>query len=94
MNEENNDSFYPNYNYIKIYDDDGLNNNKELLNKLKYKDNQIEGLKIFIHKLTEEKVNLLMNEKKHGRPKIKKINQKENFKINNQDISYIKLNNE
>ena len=31
---------------------------------------------------------------KHGRPKIKKINQKENFKINNPDLSYIKLNNE
>ena len=43
-----------------------LNKNKELLDKIHYQDEQIEGLKIVINKFADEREKILFKEKKNS----------------------------
>ena len=54
--------FFISFQNLEINYENELNKNKELINKLNYQNDQIEGLKIFIHKITNEKENLLTKE--------------------------------
>ena len=69
---EGNDDAIEEYNKIRILYDEQVNKNKELENKIHYKDEQIEGLKIVVNKFADEKISF--NEKKKSSHNSNSIN--------------------
>ena len=82
---EGNDDAIEEYNKMRILYEEQVNKNKELENKIHYKDEQIEGLKIVVNKFADEKISF--NEKKkssHSSININNINNINN-RYNNYD---------
>ena len=102
---EGNDDAIEEYNKMRILYEEQLNKNKELENKIHYKDEQIEGLRIVIDKFADEKMSF--NEKKKNSGKninninINKIinnihnsNSINNHRYNNDKDDEISFNND
>ena len=62
------------------------NKNKELENKIRYQNEQIEGLKIVINKFADEREKILFNEKNKSNHNINKNNNNNNNSFEEQEI--------
>ena len=93
---EGNDEAIEEYNKMRILYEEQLNKNKELENKIHYKDEQIEGLKIVIEKFADEKMSY--NEKKKNSNKninsINNINNSNNNRYNYDKDDEISFSND
>ena len=69
------------YNKLKTLYENEVNINKDLLSKIHYKDEQMEGLKLVVNKFAEEREQLIFKDKK----KSSTNNISNNNKLNNYD---------
>ena len=71
------------YNKIKALYENEINKNKDLMSKIHYKDEQIEGLKIVINKFADEREKMIFKETK--KDSFNNLNNKSNNRYNNYD---------